>query len=389
MKKYGLLIVAIKNILSQKGYLIEEKINSETTYDYIIIFDQKSFNQIKKTFQNKSKIIYVTYISDVVNEYLLNEVCIYRSFIFLDKKCNLNLQKTSTNIFINMFSPPFSSDNITDSTGGDKPTIYIDIDNDLLNSDICFKILPVMNTLVDYQIYLYTNNRAIASLINKHIKIVKDKDDIASYINKSDIVIGSGYSALLACKLKKKVIVVGERGYGGLVTETNIQAFYLNLFQGRNGGKLDEYISHNLLVYDIENEIDEKSKQQISDKLEQLEQKNLNVFVSIFENCILDTEDILDKKYTINPCYTLDKVGRYFYVIDTNTYKRIKRINESECLIMLEFQNSNNISTLFEEYEIEYKDDILKLVQKFIENKYLLPCIESDFIAQEHSLIIE
>ncbi|WP_165043887.1 hypothetical protein [Dysgonomonas sp. ZJ709] len=387
-KKYDLQTIAIKQIFEDKGYFIEEEINPATIYDYIITFDKKSISRIKKVFWNKSKIIYITYTSEVAREHFFNEACIYKSFIFLDKKRTLNLVGANTNILMNMLAPNFNSDKITNKAEGDKPRIYIDIDNDMLNSDVCLKILPLMNTLSDYQIYLYTKNRTIASLKNKHIKIVKDLDGIVTHINNSDIVIGSGYPALLACKLKKKVIVVGERGYGGLVKEASIRAFYLNFFQGRNGGKLDEYIPLQILLQDIQTIIDEQEKQLLLEKLQQSEIENINSFLSIFEDYITDADDI-DKRYTINPCYSLREIDRYFYIIDVYMGKQIKRINESECLIMMEFLNSNSMSALLDKYPVEYKDDIFRFAEELIEKKYLIPYVESDFISQGHPPVIE
>lgn len=388
MKKYGLLTIAIKQIINDKEYFVEEEVNPATIYDYIITFDKKNISRIKKIYGNKSKIIYITCISEVAHEYIFNEASIHKRIIFLDKKCTLNLVGVNANIVMNMLAPNFSLDKIINQAKVDKPGIYIDIDNDMLNSDVFLKILPLINALADYQIYLYTKNRTITSLKNKHIKILKDVDEIITHINNSDIVIGSGYPALLACKLKKKVIVVGERGYGGLVTGTNIQAFYLNFFQGRNGGKLDEYIPLQLLRKDVEAVVSEQEKQLLLEKLQQLETENINSFLSIFENHIPDTSKI-DKKYTINPCYTVKKVNRYFYIIDINIGKQIKRINESECLIMMEFLNSNNMSALFKKYPVEYKNDIYQFVEELIQNKYLIPHMESDFIYQGHPPVVE
>lgn len=390
-KRNDFLTTSIKQILNDKGHIVEEEeeeVNPATIYDYIITFDKKNISRIKKIYGNKSKIIYITCMSEVAHEYIFNEASIHKRIIFLDKKCTLNLVGVNANIVMNMLAPNFSLDKIINQEEVDKPGIYIDIDNDMLNSDVFLKILPLINALADYQIYLYTKNRAIASLINKHIKIVKNMEEIESYINRADIVIGSGYSAFLACKLRKKVIVVGERGYGGLVTETNIQAFYSNFFQGRNGGKLDEYIPLQLLAHDIETDIDEQNKQLLLGTLQQSEQGNIDHFMSIFENHLLE-EDNIDKQYIINPCYTVGKVNKFFYVIDTNTNKRIKRINESECVIMVEFRNSNNISTLLNKYPAEYKDDIYLFVQELIEKKYLVPRIEMGLVYQGHPLVIE
>lgn len=387
-KKCDLLSMAIKQLLCDKGYLVEEEIDPATKYDYMIAFDQKNMNRIKKVFGDQSKIIYITRASEAAREYHCNDVCIYKSFVFLDRKCHLNLSGAHNRVFMNMLAPGVGLDQVTDKADGDSSVIYIDIDNDMLNSDICLKILPLMNALPDYQIYLYTKNRTIAPLINKHIKIVNNTNEIAEYINRSDIVIGSGYAALLACKLKKKVIVVGERGYGGLVTDANVHTFYLNFFQGRNGGNLDEYVPLRLLMQDIKAVMDEQEKQLLSERLRQSEKENINLFLSMLEGYPQDA-DHADGRYTINPCYRVDKVGRYFYVIDANIDKRIKRINESECVIMLEFRDSNTIPALLNKYPVEYKEDICQFVQELIEKKYLVPYIKPEFTSQGHPLVVE
>lgn len=52
--------------------------------------------------------------------------------------------------------------------------------------------------------------------------------------------------------LGKPCIVIGEQGYGGLITPQNLSQQFANKFQGRIGGSLNEYIPLNLIMNDIQ-----------------------------------------------------------------------------------------------------------------------------------------
>lgn len=83
-------------------------------------------------------------------------------------------------------------------------------------------------------------------------EMVTSNDNVDQWIEKADIVVGSGAIALEGVLHRKPVIVVGEYGFGGLLNPDNLIVHHRNNFQGRIGGRKDEYFPLDGLLKDIE-----------------------------------------------------------------------------------------------------------------------------------------
>ncbi len=115
-----------------------------------------------------------------------------------------------------------------------------------------FHLIPLLNRLLNFEIMLVTENKGIQKMLNSNIRIVpREKTDLLQLLMESYMVVASGWLAEQAIVLNKPVIIAGERGYGGLLSEDIFELQYQNQFQGRIGGTPGEYIPEKLLMENI------------------------------------------------------------------------------------------------------------------------------------------
>ena len=115
-----------------------------------------------------------------------------------------------------------------------------------------FQLIPFLNRLSNFEIRLVTENKGIHKTLNSNIRIVSmSKTDLPQLLTESDIVVASGRLAEQTIALNKPVIIAGERGYGGILSEDIFELQYQSQFQGRIGGIPGEYIPEKLLMEDI------------------------------------------------------------------------------------------------------------------------------------------
>lgn len=84
-----------------------------------------------------------------------------------------------------------------------------------------------------------------------HVKYISAEDDINDVIDKADLVIGADIAAREAVLRRKPVIVVGDYGFGGLVTPETFRSQYNNCFKGKINGMKDEYFPLEILEGEI------------------------------------------------------------------------------------------------------------------------------------------
>lgn len=94
------------------------------------------------------------------------------------------------------------------------------------NSRTKLRVSVLLNTIPEY-----------------HVKYISSEYDISNIIDESDLIIGSGIMAREGVLRRKPVIVVGDYGFGGLVTPDTLRIQYGNSFRGKINGLKDEYFS--------------------------------------------------------------------------------------------------------------------------------------------------
>lgn len=380
----GLIANAIKEILTNAKYVVDAELRYDQKYDCIIVFNRKHLNVVKKNKELESiPIIYVFCISDTATESMADPSGSDYTFILRDRAINvlLPLYEQSTFLYmVNHQANPVKRRN--NRLPQNRKKIYVDIDQQS-GGQTLHNLIGFLNLMETYDINIFSENNLYRQLINKHLSIVKDWEKINEYIEKSDIVIGSGYSAMQGVLSGKEVIIVGERGYGGLVTSANIQDHYRNYFQGRNGGQIGEYIPTNLLHRDMEFEPEGYDKRKIQEQLYRLVESQQESFLKktgeVIKLSKLMTGDISSIKFRMNTDFILSKSKGYrFNLLNKNLYNIHKRFNESECVVLLGFKEPTKIDDLLNKYPEEYKYDIHEFIKSLIYKKLILP-VEVDF----------
>ena len=76
-----------------------------------------------------------------------------------------------------------------------------------------------------------------------HVKYITAEHEIQDALAEADLVIGTDITAREGILHRKPVIVVGDYGFGGLVTPDTFRSHFDNRFRGRINGMKDEYFS--------------------------------------------------------------------------------------------------------------------------------------------------
>ena len=372
-EKHDLLIRGISETLIHHNYSVDYEVKESVSYDCILVFNKKALKKYETMRINKqSSVIYLFCLSDIAEEYIVADF-VTTTIIFKDKILNTNHLSLIQYLFQDMIFPSWVSPKT--NIVNEKPVIYIKIEDDYLGKLTFLKLLPLLNLMDNFVIHYQSNHSISRHLINKHIKIIQNKHDILKEIDKADIVIGSGIVATFAIQKEKKTIVIGERGYGGLVTEENLGYHISNCFQGRKGGKLDEIIPLDLVKKAIEAEKSDakKTMEQLTLMLKQRE----NNFIQRIENAISITNKVvLDDSslyYRLNPDLDIIKKNKRFWL-----YKRVfgtmyKSINESESAVIYAFREAKTIQKALSIFPAEYEEDIREYIHELIEKKILIP----------------
>lgn len=136
-----------------------------------------------------------------------------------------------------------------------KSFIYLQRDEDknnaTLNSVItAFNLLPL-----DYKLTIIASPDTFSTQLNaanENIQFISNKKiSFPLDFKNGAILLTSSYFALEASKAGYPVIVVGERGYGGLLSPDNILFQFTNSFSGRISGAINEYIPPEVLKDEI------------------------------------------------------------------------------------------------------------------------------------------
>ena len=252
--KYDILYNTIYNILrtANEFKMIQESDNA----DCIISVGDISSEIIKRKQSSQVAIIRFLYRSDVSKHFYTDETLVDYTFWINDLDINILYPylQTSTKIEV-----PFDFHQIEGTSNeNNKYDIYVNTGEFLYADSALFKILRTLNRLTQYTIDICSKNTNLRNILNSNITISDSTNSIEQHVKESRMIIGSGYAILYAIKYNKPFIIIGERGYGGIPTETNILQYYQEFFQGTIGGRLDGALPENLVYEDVSNILEKK-----------------------------------------------------------------------------------------------------------------------------------
>lgn len=245
--KYDILYSTLYNMFRATNEL--EMIDELDCADCIISVGDINSQMIRRKQSSQVATMRFLYRSDVSKYFCTDEMLVDYTFWVNDLDINILYPylQTSTKIEV-----PFDfHQNEETSNENNKYDIYVNTGEFLYADSALFKILRTLNRLTQYQINICSKNSNLRNILNPNITIADSSDSIEQHIKESRMVIGSGYAILYAIKHHKPFIIIGERGYGGIPTKTNISQYYCEFFQGTIGGRLDGALPENLVYEDI------------------------------------------------------------------------------------------------------------------------------------------
>lgn len=250
---HDVLTRGIIEVLTRNNHCVDCEPQESVSYDCVFVFNRRALENYDVMLREKQlPVIYFFCLSDITREYIVTDI-MSLTLMFKDKILNIGNFPYRI-LYQDMIFPSYISKSAPHNYN-ERPLIYIRIENDYLGELTFLKLLPLLNQMDNYLIHYQSEHSGLQHLItNPCVEIINSKQNIREEINKADIVIGSGMIAAFSVQQEKKIIVVGERGYGGLVTNENLKYHISNCFQGRNGGKLDEAIPIQLVLKAIEAE---------------------------------------------------------------------------------------------------------------------------------------
>ena len=254
ISKYDILYNTLYNMFRATNEL--EMIDELDCADCIISVGDISSQIIKRKQSSQVAIIRFLYRSDVSKHFYTDETLVDYTFGVNDLDINILYPylQTSTKIEV-----PFDFHHKDDTLNeNNKYDIYVNTGEFLYADSALFKILRTLNRLTQYKIDICSKNTNLRNILNSNITLSDSTNSIEQHVKESRMVIGSGYAILYAIKHNKPFVVIGERGYGGIPTETNILQYYYEFFQGTIGGRFDGALPENLVYEDVANILEKK-----------------------------------------------------------------------------------------------------------------------------------
>lgn len=83
----------------------------------------------------------------------------------------------------------------------------------------------------------------LSKLSEYQVDYISSESEIGKLIEEADLIIGAGITAYEGVLRRKPVIVVGDYGFGGLVTPDTFRKHYNNRFRGKLNGARNESCS--------------------------------------------------------------------------------------------------------------------------------------------------
>lgn len=337
---------ALLNSLIQifKDNKIKYTIGLETyvAVDCILLLNNGLMQEAKSCRDNlKKPLIYMLYKSDSLANYTLDTDDIDHIILINDIDIDITLPYTSltSEIAVPLY---IEEDNLF--SGKNSIDILVSTEGHLFNDTVLLKITRCLNKMPQFKIEVNTNNQDLSEIMNSNVQVFDKMISLEEKIINSKIIIGSGYSIYYAIKHRKPFIVLGEKGYGGIVNRDNIMAHFLGFFQGSICGKFDGKIPVSLVYDDIINLIKDSSiNTNIYEVLKELINKNNTNFINSI-NKIIHHNIFIEESYSefkLNNDYIFEPIdSNNMNILNRYTQQVVAILDMHYAKIILEYKNS-------------------------------------------------
>lgn len=346
-------------------------------YDIVIAINSQGYNQIIRKI-NKSDVPLIYVISNNENSELLFNLELCDKILLINNTQDYLSKLLLPEIAIKIAYPFYYSENISYSPIQDFILVCTDIGTVL-------RTIPIYNKLHQYHFVILTDvPNKIKKLVNSNIQVYSFKN-ADKLIRSSKILIGSGHFILKGLHLGKTSLVLGENGFGGLVTSSNFENHFSNYFLGRVGAQFGEYIPENLVSHEIVRVMDFDNY--LNDQVYEIQNKIRGHFLYIsrivndviISSIRIHKSNIWNLKLVKSQAFILMplKTKQTYLVINERLNKIHSEIAEEEFQIISCF---NDIRTPRDVFKLLFYDDevdFIIFIKQLIKSKIIVPNEES------------
>jgi hypothetical protein len=222
---------------------------NEKSYDLVVAFNKNALKNINEYVTRKKLPLIYLINADEINLQFPEDLRLISTVFLIDsfgKNADFLLPKSLVNPLQLIEELPEMTELVKPIIK--KPKLLVYIEEKESRYPYVLQLIPVFNLWVKMQIIIMTNGDEFPRIYSSHITIQNiEKTKLADEISNSDIVLGNGNIIQKAIVLCKPCIIVGERGFGGIVTPDNFKTRIKNGFLGRIGGELNEYIPERVI----------------------------------------------------------------------------------------------------------------------------------------------
>ena len=344
-QKYLIKIISNKRYIAGISDIYEENMcQNADLYDLILAYNKQGFKFIK-SYRIEKPIFYLCNSDDLYKEHIernkYSELFLSgRPKIFIDNNCYC---------LLNTF--------FTETHNNEHKKDYLVI---AVNSITTIqKLTPLLNTLFAYRIYIISIKDYISfKYINPNIHIVNNRNKIDDLFRDAQLIIADDQSVIRGILLKKPVLLVGQYGYGGLITNENFDLLYRYGFSGRPGGNFGEYLPYDLITYDIQ-----EAHNILDNELELIRRRLIIKLEGEYSSLIRKIDYYIELRHSKihqymlvkNPIYSIisNEVSNSCYLINNITNQMLYDITAEECSYLIFFETPHHIN--------DFKNEIYKL----------------------------
>lgn len=248
----------------------------------------------------------------------------------------------------------------------------------IIFDDQLFNLIGYINSQFDKRIAVYCYNKRISKgVFNFNVTVISDIE-FDKTLDLSKKIIGEGPLIVKALLKKKGVIVVGTRGYGGIVSQSNVIKHLDNGFNGRFGGVYKEMIPLKLLDEDqkILSNTDDTELYKIKILLmKQLitEYDGLKRIINFFSDFLIESIESISLVVNYDYSYLFSSSLNQYIVVYKPTNTFLYNISDEEYKLIKYFDFPNTIREVIEQLKTvpPLERMVVNKVVKFIKHKLI------------------
>ena len=336
---------SFKQILDELEYRLSENIENS---DILIVIDRYQLDTILEKKGHSKKIVLFILKSDISLYWDVDISAIDCIIIGVDT--NIKILYPWPNLCHEILPPMPLSVQEYDENFSNNDSIFVNLEEKQYQDWALLKIVRFLNKLTDFKITVVSRTLT-KDIFNNNITVIRPVSNLDSYIYSAGIIVGAGYTALKGLSWGKKVIIIGERGYGGIPTINNIALFYNEFFQGSIGGRFDGPIPESLFADDIQ-KLETRDLRNLNTSVIDLQNESKLKLFNIFRKIISTNNKTINYKF--NSDYTIIKSDEDSYWL-LNRYTRLVVAQLTPVLAtkLLSLYNSGTDSSIFSVEELK------------------------------------